>query len=295
MKDDLLWVYEGLTSYLGDVLSARSGIRTPEEYRDNLALIAAGMDYMPGRVWRNLQDTADGVPAMQNAPPQWESWRRDLDYYDEDVLNWLWADTIIRQQTHGQKSIDDFCRLFYGPPGGQPDLKTYTFDEVMNALNQVVPYNWGGFWTERLQNHGPGAPLTGIENSGWKLTYDDNPSDLMRAAEHDRGAIDAAFSIGLLIKDDGRIIDTIENMIAAKAGIGPGMKVVAVNGRRFTPEVLRDALKAGKISSQPLELLVENTDYFVTYKLAYHGGEKYPHLSPDTSKPDMLAEIIKAK
>lgn len=295
MKDDLLWVYEGLTSYLGDLLSARSGIRTPEEYRDNLALIAADMDHIPGRIWRNLQDTADGVPAMQGAPAQWESWRRDLDYYDEDVLNWLWVDTIIREQTNGQKSIDDFCHLFYGPPGGQPVVKTYTFDDIVNSLNQVVPYDWRGFWTQRLQNHGPGAPLTGIQNSGWNLTYDDNPSELMRAVEHERGGINAAYSIGLLLKDDGRIVDTIENMIAAKAGMGPGMKVIAVNGRKFTPEVLRDALKAGKVSSQPLELIVENTDYFTTYKLDYHGGEKYPHLTADVSKPDMLGAIIKAK
>ncbi len=101
MQDDLLWVYEGLTSYLGDLLSARSGIRTPEQFRDTVAELAARLDHIPGRSWRNLQDTADGVPAMQSAPGQWESWRRTVDYYDEDVLNWLWADTIIRQQTHG--------------------------------------------------------------------------------------------------------------------------------------------------------------------------------------------------
>ncbi len=123
MQDDLLWVYEGLTSYLGDVLSARSGLRTPETYRDELASIAAALDHLPGRTWRNLQDTADGVPSMQDAPPQWNSWRRGLDYYEEDVLNWLWVDTIIRQQTHGAKSIDDFCQLFYGGPSGPPGSK----------------------------------------------------------------------------------------------------------------------------------------------------------------------------
>ena len=130
----------------------------------------------PGRAWRNLQDTADGVPAMQDAPHQWESWRRALDYYDEDELTWLWADTIIRQQTHGQKSLDDFCRIFHGPPSGPPQVKTYTFDDVVNTLNQVAPYDWRGFWTERLTNHGPGAPLGGIEGSGWKLVYDDTRS-----------------------------------------------------------------------------------------------------------------------
>jgi len=295
MKDDLLWVYEGLTSYLGDVLSARSGLRTPEQLRDSVALIAAALDHTPGRSWRNLQDTADGVPVMQGAPSEWESWRRDLDYYDEDVLNWLWVDTIIRQQTNGKKSIDDFCHLFEGPPSGAPEVKTYTFDDVMNALNQVAPYDWAGFWTVRLTNHGPGAPLGGIEGSGWKLVYDDNRSELFRDTEHEGEQVNASYSIGLLLKEDGRIVDTIEGMPAAQAGIGPGMKLVAVNGRRFNGDVLRDALKAGKKGSEPLQLLVENTEYYKTYSLNYHGGEKYPHLVRDESKPDMLSDIIRPR
>ena len=292
MKDDLLWVYEGLTSYLGDVLSTRSGLRNPEIYRDNLAIIAAALDHRPGRIWRNLQDTADGVPSMQGAPPAWASWRRGSDYYEEDVLNWLWADTIIRQQTHGQKSIDDFCQLFYGGPGGQPDMKPYTFDDLVAALNQVAPYDWRGFWTERLTNHGPGAPLTGIENSGWKVVYDGTQSDLAKMREGYSKHINAEYSIGLDLNDKGDIIDTVELMPAAKAGIGPGMRLIAVNGRSFTPDVFHDALRDTTKSSRPLELLIQNTDYFTTYKLDYHSGEKYPHLVRDATKPDMLTEII---
>jgi predicted metalloprotease with PDZ domain len=292
MKDDLLWVYEGLTSYLGDVLSGRSGVRTPEQFRDNLAMMAADLDHTPGRTWRNLQDTADGVPSMQDAPQSWDSWRRGLDYYDEDVLNWLWVDTIIREKTKGAKSIDDFCHLFHGGEGGKPEVKPYTFDDVVNTLNQVVAYDWRGFWTERLTNHGPGAPLDGINRSGWKLVYDDMPSELAKAGEH--GSVNAWYSLGLNVHRDGGIGDVLEGSISAKAGIGPGMKVVAVNGRRFTPEGLRDALKAGKNTSEPLELIIENTDYFNTVKLDYHGGEKYAHLVRDESRPDTLSDIIKA-
>ena len=295
MQDDLLWVYEGLTSYLGDLLSARSGIRNPDQYRENLASLAARLDHVPGRTWRNLQDTADGVPWMQGAPPQWESWRRTVDYYDEDVLNWLWADTIIREQTHGQKSLDDFCRLFHGGQSGPPQVKTYTFDDVVNTLNQVAPYGWRGFWTERLTNHGPGAPLTGIERSGWKLVYDENPSELTKVRKREHKEVDAQYSIGLMLDENGNIIDTVEGMPAAKAGIGPGMKLAAVNGRRFSADVLSDELRAGKNSSEPLELLIENTEYFKTFKVDYHGGEKYAHLVRDESKPDVLSEIIKAR
>ena len=295
MQTDLLWVYEGLTEYLGSILTPRSGLWTPEQFRDYLAATAADFDHLPGRTWRNLQDTADAAPQLYFSPRAWYSWRRGTDFYDEDTLNWLWVDVIIRQQTQGKKSIDDFCHLFHGAPGGVPALKTYTFDDIVNSLNQVAPYDWRAFWTERLTNHGPGAPLGGVEGSGWKLVYTDTPSDLFRSAEHEEGRVAESYTVGLVLKDDGSVLDTIEGMAAAKAGIGPGMKIVAVNGRHFSPEVLHDAIKAAKSGSEPIELLIENADYYKTYKLDYHDGEKYPHLVRDESKPDLLSDIVKAK
>jgi predicted metalloprotease with PDZ domain len=295
MQDDLLWVYEGLTSYLGDVLTARSGLWKPEEFREDIADIAGRLDHEPGRTWRNLQDTADAASDLYFSPNSWGSWRRGTDFYDEDVLNWLWVDTIIRQQTKGQKSIDDFCHLFHGAPSGPPMVKPYTFDEVVDTLNQVAPYDWRGFWTERLTTHNGNAPLGGIEGSGWKVVYNDTRSETVKAAEDNSKWINASYSIGLLIKEEGGIVDTIEGSPAAVAGIGPGMKLVAVNGRAFSTDVLRDALTAGKTGSEPLELLIENTEYFKTYKLDYHGGEKYPHLVRDDSTPDMLSDIIKPR
>lgn len=294
MQTDLLWVYEGLTSYLGDMLSARSGERTPSLARDELAQIAADLDHRSGRVWRNLQDTADGVPAMQDAPRAWSDYRRGLDYYEEDVLNWLWVDVIIRQQSKGRKSLDDFCKLFYGAPSGPPMVKTYTFDDIAGALNQISPYDWRGFWTERLSNHGPGAPLGGIEGSGWKLVYDEYPSELDRASSSEK-SIRAHYSVGLMAGSDGVVHDTVEGMMAAQAGIGPGMKIIAVNGRSFSTDAWHDAIHAAKSSPAPIELIVENTDYFRVVKLDYHGGEKYPHLVRDEAKPDLLTEIYRAK
>jgi predicted metalloprotease with PDZ domain len=294
MQTDLLWVYEGLTSYLGDMLSARSGERTPALARDALAQMAADLDHRSGRVWRNLQDTADGVPDMQNAPRGWEDYRRGLDYYEEDVLNWLWVDVIIRQQSKGKKSLDDFCKLFYGAPSGPPMVKTYTFDDIAGALNQIAPYDWRGFWTERLSNHGPGAPLGGIEGSGWKLVYDESASELDRASSSEK-SIRAHYTVGLMAGSDGVVHDTVEGMMAAKAGIGPGMKIIAVNGRSFSTDAWHDAIHAAKTSPAPVELIVENTDYFRVVKLDYHGGEKYPHLVRDESKPDLLTEIYRAK
>jgi predicted metalloprotease with PDZ domain len=293
MQDDLLWVYEGLTNYLGFVLTARSGLLTADQDRDSLAITAAALDHLPGREWRNLQDTADAAPELYFSPRAWESWRRGVDFYEEDTLNWLWVDVIIRQQTKGAKSIDDFCRLFHGAPSTGPMLKPYTFEDVVNALNQIAPYDWRGFWTERLTNHGPGAPLGGVEGSGWKVVYDETPSPM--EGGRGRRSVGTRYSLGLELGADGNIADTIEGMPAALAGIGPGMKLVAVNGRRFSPEVLKDALKAAKDGTAPIELLVENTDYYKTYKIDYHGGEKYPHLVRDESKPDLLSDILKSR
>ncbi|MDQ1387001.1 MAG: hypothetical protein QOF56_455 [Acidobacteriaceae bacterium] len=295
MQDDLLWVYEGLTNYLGTVLTARSGLHTADQERDDLALTAAALDHTPGRAWRNLQDTADAAPQLYFSPEAWHSWRRATDFYNEDTLTWLWVDVIIRQQSKNKKTIDDFCHLFHGAPSSSPTVKPYTFDDVVDALNQVVAYDWRGFWTERLTNHGPGAPLGGIEGSGWKVVYDDTQSEMERGGESTFHFVDAAYSLGIYLREDATITDTIEGMPAALAGIGPGMKLMAVNGRKYSPDVLHDALKASKGGSSPLELLVENTDYYKTYKLDYHGGERYPHLVRDESKPDLLTEIYKAK
>ena len=295
MQTDLLWVYEGLTEYLGNVLTARSGLWSPDQFREYLAGVAADLDHVPGRTWRNLQDTADAAPQLYFAPKTWYSWRRSADFYDEDTFTWMWADAIIRQQTKGKKSLDDFCKLFHGAPGGPPTLKPYTFEDVVKALNQVAPYDWASFWTERLTNHGPGAPLAGIEQAGWKLVYDETPTDYFRTDEHDSGQVAEVYTLGLRLREDGSVIDAIEGMMAAKAGIGPGMKVLAVNGRRFTADVLHDAIKAAKGNSDPIELLVENTDYYRTFRLNYHEGEKYPRLVRDESKPDLMSDILKAK
>src|SRR5580692_7022806 len=293
MQDDLLWVYEGLTNYLGFVLTARSGLLTADQDRDRLAITAAALDHTPGREWRNLQDTADAAPELYFSPRAWGSYRRGVDFYEEDTLNWLWVDVIIRQQTKGAKSIDDFCHLFHGAPTTGPMLKPYSFEDVVRALNQIAPYDWRGFWIERLTNHCHGAPLGGIEGSGWKVVYDETPSPM--EGGRGRRSVGTRYSLGLELGADGNIADTIEGMPAALAGVGPGMKLVAVNGRRFSPEVLKDALKAAKDGSTPIELLVENTDYYKTYKIDYHGGEKYPHLVRDELRPDLLSDILKAK
>ena len=116
MRNDLLWVYEGLTDYYGNVLTARSGMRTPEQARDVFAQIAAAFEISPGRTWRSLEDTTNQpiISSHFAVPEAWPSWQRSYDYYPESDLIWLDADTKIRELSDGKKSLDDFAKLFYG-------------------------------------------------------------------------------------------------------------------------------------------------------------------------------------
>jgi predicted metalloprotease with PDZ domain len=292
MVGDLLWVYEGLTEYLGEVLTARSGLWNPEQYREALATTAAMLDHRRGRTWRSVEDTARSVQILRMMGPEWQNWRRGLDYYPEGALIWLEVDTIIRQQSHGQKSLDDFCRIFYGGQSGPPQVVPYAFEDVVRSLSRVTPYDWATLLRERINSTDAQAPLGGIERSGWRLVYNDQPNAYLGAAGKLGKRTDAAFSLGLQVKDDGALLDVLVGSPAHAAGIGPGMKLVAVNGRAYSREVLLDALRASKGDSPPIELLIENAKFFKTYSVPYHEGLRIPHLER-TSATDILSEILK--
>lgn len=290
MKTDLLWGYEGLTDFLGPMLAARSGLWTPDQYHEYLASIAAMLGPgRPGRTWRPLLDTASGEPGLGFARG-WMSWRRGTDYYDEGDLLWLEVATIIHRESHGQKSIDDFCQAFHGGPNNGPEVKTYTFEELVAALNAVAPFDWASFFHERLDSNSPDAPVGGIENGGWKVTFNGVPAKLAGR----RGNPGDIYSIGLQLGNDGVVSDSIFGGPAFEAGISSGMKVIGVNGRVYTQDLLEDAIKEAKDTTKPITLLVVVDDYFQTSTINYHGGDRYPHLVRDDAKPDYLDEIIKA-
>ncbi|HXW18667.1 MAG TPA: hypothetical protein VEJ39_10210, partial [Candidatus Acidoferrales bacterium] len=293
MKDDLLWVYEGLTEYLGNVLTARSGLYTQQEYREHLAEIAATYEHQTGRTWRPLQDTADAAQLLYFTGIDWGNWRRGTDYYDEGELIWLEVDTRIRLLTQNKKSIDDFCKLFEGGPGGKPELKTYTFDDVVTALNTVAAYDWRTLLTDRLTSTSPHAPLGGIENGGWKLVYNEAPNDVQSASEEATHRLDLRDSIGLLVDEEGGVADVIHGGPSYAAGFGPGMRIVAVNGRQFSVEAIGQAIEKAKLSADPISFLVANGPYVKALTVDYHGGLRFPHLERVESQPDLLGDIAK--
>jgi predicted metalloprotease with PDZ domain len=293
MKGELLWVYEGLTQYLGNLLSARSGLWTAQQYREHLAQIAGDLDHKPGRLWRPLIDTTIAAQVLYGAPGEWTSLRRSVDFYDEGWLIWLDTDTKIRELSGGQRSLDDFCKRFHGAPSSPPMVKTYGFDEVVATLNEVAPFDWRNFLLTRLNSTDFHAPLGGIERGGWKLAYDTTPSGFLKDLEQVRHGTEMGYSIGLRLNEDGSIADVIEGMAAAKAGIGPGMKILAVNGKAYTPAVLRDVVRATTDPRQRrIELLIDNEGHVAPFQVAYGEGEKYPVLERDQSKPDTLSKII---
>jgi len=293
MIGDLLWVYEGLTDYLGNVLAERSGLLTDAQYREQLAETAAMLDHRAGRKWRSLEDTTRSVQMLRMLGPQWANWRRSLDYYPEGELIWLEVDSIIRQQTNGQRSLNDFCKRFHGGESGPSRVVPYTFDDIVHTLNETAPYDWAKLLHERVNATGVGAPLGGIAGSGWKLVYDDKPNLFRQALEKLAKFADFSYSLGFSVQQDGRFVDVIVGSPAYQAGLGPGMRLVAVNGRKWSPEILHATVKAAQSSNQPIELLVENAQFFKTYSVDYQDGEKNPHLERVSDRPDLLADILK--
>jgi len=293
MKGELLWVYEGLTEYLGTVLSARSGLTTPQQTRDYIALTASTMAHRAGRRWRSLQNTANAAQILYFSPPEWASYRRSVDFYPESVLIWLDVDTTIRKLTNNRRSMDDFCRVFYGPPDGQPTIKTYEFDDVVATLNQIAQHDWHSFLRERLDSTADTAPLGGINGGGWKLVYSDDADEFLSAGDAVSGGGDYTASIGLKVKGDGTVVDSIPGMPAFESGVSPYLRIIAVNGRAFSVDELTRAIAGSRSSAGTIVITATNTGAIETHEIHYQGGNRYPHLERIDGTADYLSDILK--
>lgn len=293
MRNDLLWVYEGLTDYYGNVLTARSGMRTPEQARDVFAQIAAAFEISPGRTWRSLEDTTNQpiISSHFSVPETWPSWQRSYDYYPESDLIWLDADTKIRELSGGKKSLDDFARLFFGTDNGSYITLTYTFDDLVKALNTVQPYDWAGFFRARVFEVNPNVPQNGFTQGGYRLVYNDNEPEWLKKADSSRG-VSFATSLGFSVKSDGSLDSVWWDSLAFKAGMTPDMQLQAVNDQTYTAAGLRATILAAENSKERIKLLLKRGDEFVTVSLDYHGGMRYAHLERVEATPDRLSAIL---
>jgi predicted metalloprotease with PDZ domain len=304
MRDDLLWVYEGMTEYWGVVLASRSGLRTPEQTRDIIAHTAAGFEVSPGRDWRPLVDTTNQPIISQRRPVTWVSWQLPENYYTEGELIWLDADTRIRELTNGRKSLDDFAKAFLSPYNGSFVTYTYDLSDIVKILNSVVPYRWEQFLRQRVYELHPQVPEDGITRGGYKLVYTDTPQPWLDKELAQRGVADFSTSLGFAVSvprpgesegdrgPSGALANVWWGSPAFKAGITPDMRIVSVNGKAFTPEVLRDAILDAERSHQPLQLQFRRGDQFQAISLAYFAGLRIPSLQRIQSAPDRLDEIL---
>ena len=297
-QGDLLWVYEGMTQYLGNVLAARSGLKNQQQYREMLALSAAQLDYKTGREWRSTEDTAIASSILRGGTPSWSNWKRGQDYYQEGELLWLDADTLIRKLTNDKKSLNDFEAIFLGKGGNTgPLIVPYERPELIADLNEVAPYDWGTFLHDRIDKINPHADLAGIEQGGYKLVYEDKPSEaqktLTAAGGRRGGGVNVWYSIGLNAAADGTIYDVRFHGPADEAKLSPGLKIYAVNGKTFSGDNLKGAIKNAKGGSEPIHLILEEDGLVTMADINYHDGERYPTMVRVDGTPDYLDEITK--
>ncbi len=292
MRGSLLWVYEGQTQYWGKVLAARAGFLTQQDTLDALAYTAAYYDYRAGRDWKTLQDATNDPVATLRRPLPWRSWQRSEDYYSEGQLMWLDADTLIREMSKDEKSLDDFARAFFGINDGSYVPVTYVFEDVVEALNSVQPYDWETFLRSRLDGHGPGAPLDGIRRGGYQLVYTDTPSEYYAAYEAGRKYADLTYSLGMVIEDEGRLKSVLWEGPAFKKGLTVGNEIIAINGIAYDIDLLKTAIIDAEKSGIAIELLIKDGVHYRTIPIDYREGLRYPHLEPDGDGPATLDQIF---
>jgi len=293
MEDSLLWVYEGQTQFWGYVFGARSGMLSKQDTLDAIASTAAAYSAgTPGRTWRALVDTTNDPIIAQRAPQPWRSWQRSEDYYSEGQLIWIDVDRIIREQSHGKRSIDDFARAFFGMRDRDYGELTYTVDDVARTLNSIVAYDWRGYLQRRVYDIAPQAPLEGITKGGYQLIYTAEPTKWTKNAESQGKYSDLTYSGGFTVGTDGKVGSVLWGSPAFKAGMTIGTQVVAVNGRTFSADSLKAAIKAASGTAAPIALLVKHDDVYETVNLDWHGGLRYPHLQKTAKGEGTLDALL---
>jgi predicted metalloprotease with PDZ domain len=291
LQNDLLWVYEGQTTFWGHVLAARSGLMKAASVRDIFAASAARYSVMAGREWRSVQDTTYDPIINARRPQGWNSYQRSEDYYNEGSLIWLDVDSKLREMSGDKLSLDDFARKFYAVNDGQITAKHYTFDDVVKTLNSIQAYDWAKFLHTKVEELGP-APLDGLARSGWKLVFTDKPTDFLKAAEDRSKGADFQYSLGFNVGSEGKIENIQWDGPGFKQGLALGNTLLAVNGRAYKAEVLRSAITAAKDSKKPIELLVKRGQQYRTISFDYYDGLRYPRLERIEGTPDRLETLL---
>jgi predicted metalloprotease with PDZ domain len=293
MQGEYLWVYEGQDQFWGYVLGARSGMLSKQDTLDAIASTAATYSIgTPGRAWRPLIDTTNDPTAAGRAPQAWRSWQRSEDYYSEGQLIWMDVDRIIRTASGGKRSIDDFARAFYGMRDRDYGELTYTLDDIVATLNQVQPYDWRDYLQRKVYAIAPEAPLDGITKGGYRLIFTDEPTKWIKSGERRGKTNDLTYSGGFGVGNDGKVSSVLWDSAAFNAGMTVGSEILAVNGRAFDPDTLKQAIKTAAGTGPAPELLIKDGDRYRTVRLDWHGGLRYPRLEKVGKGPGTLDALL---
>ena len=294
MIDGLLWVYEGMTQFYGELQAERAGLRTEQQWLDGLALTYARLDAVRGRLSASVTDTAT-ASSIRRGFQAWSSERRSQDYYAEGALMWLEADVLIAKLSGGKRSLDDFARAFFGAGSDtDPRVVTYTRDELITALNAVQPYDWKSFLAARMDAIAPHPPAAFV-GSGYALVWQDKPNAFEKLQNGERKMLDLWWSLGIQAHKDGTITDVLTDSPAGRAGVGPGLKIVAINDRTLKDQDQIDSALRSARDGAPVRLLLTGGDVYRTVSLDYRGGPRYPHLERIGSTPDVLGNFAKPR
>jgi predicted metalloprotease with PDZ domain len=295
MQDNLLWVYEGQTSYWDLVLAGRSGIQSKEVVLADWARSAAFYSIQPGRKWRSVEDTThDPVFAARKPKPN-ASLSRGEDYYNESSLVWLEAEMIIREKSGGKKSLDNFARAFFGMNDGDWGTLTYDFDEIVRTLNGVQPYDWAEFLTTRFRKAGQPAPLAGIEKGGYRLVFKEEPNIVDKERAKENGGLDLTYSLGMTIDKTGKVTSTLSGGLADREAIVNDTKIIAVGDFAYDKDHMTDAIKLAKDGKIPVKLLIKRDKRFRTIEINYSGGMRYPHLEAVSKAVQPLDNLLASR
>ncbi len=238
-----------------------------------------------------MLDTTNDPIINSRRPVPWSSWQRSEDYYSEGMLIWLDVDSILRERSGGRKSIDDFAKAFFGINPGQEGQLTYTFDDIATTLNAIVPYDWAGYLSERV-NHIDKAPLGWLERGGYRLTYAETPPPYFTSREKARDVLDLTYTIGVTVGKDAEINGVAWDSPLFNAGVTTGTKIIAIDGRSYSNDDFKRAITNAKGSREPIRLLVKKGDDYRTVEIDYHDGLRYPVLEKVGRGPARLDALL---
>jgi len=295
MDDSLLWVYEGMPQFWGNVLPARAGLIDEKQYTDMLAEVAGNFDTEPGVNWRTLADTARAAQHLYDAPRAWQSSSREVDFHDAANFLWLEVDAALRERTHGRSSLDDFVRRFYAGTSGAPALKPYVEDDIYDTLAAIAPGDWRGLVHRHLDELGTGAIADALARVGWKLSYSAQQNVWTSAWDKKHKTTNRRWSIGLMLDEKNVVTDVVANRAAAAASVSPSMTILAVNGRKYTTERLDATILEAQQTKAPIELLIDSGEFYRTVELHYTDGPRFPHLERIQGRADGLTPALRAR